>query len=231
VLRDLDAHGLRNHVLVITRHQMKPADISALSQLVNIKLTLLFTYSGIDDKHVEPYSSHVAAGSLTLMSAPQSRQYRTILYWRPLVPALNDSDEHLDRAYGLSQHADATVFTGLFYRDQIAAYYRANGRPEPYEQTARRKAAEDRTRGAGTARAHGIRGFGQVVPQPPALCRTCRAPAGAAGRGVPRRAGSAARSSSVRSARRASRVPAFICRRSADVTSRSAGSGTARACP
>jgi hypothetical protein len=24
------------------------------------------------------------------------------------------------------------VFTGLFYRDQIAEYYRANGLPEPY---------------------------------------------------------------------------------------------------
>ena len=139
VLADLDARGLRNHVLVITRHQMKPADIGALSQLVNIKLTLLFTYSGINDKRVEPYPSHVAAGSLLMMSAPLPRRYRTILYWRPLVPGLNDSEEHLDRAYGLSQHADATVFTGLFYRDQIAAYYRANGLPEPYGHTARRK--------------------------------------------------------------------------------------------
>ena len=42
-------------------------------------------------------------------------------------------------AYELSQHADATVFTGLFYRDQIAAYYQANGLPEPYDETARRK--------------------------------------------------------------------------------------------
>jgi hypothetical protein len=30
------------------------------------------------------------------------------------MPGLNDSDEHLDRAFGLSRHADATVFTGLF---------------------------------------------------------------------------------------------------------------------
>jgi hypothetical protein len=61
------------------------------------------------------------------------------LYWRPLVPGLNDSAEHLDRAYGLSQCADATVFTGLFYRDEIAAYYQANGLPQPYDETARRK--------------------------------------------------------------------------------------------
>ena len=58
---------------------------------------------------------------------------------RPLVPGLNDSDPHLERAYALSRHADATVFTGLFYRDQIASYYRANGLPKPYDATARRK--------------------------------------------------------------------------------------------
>lgn len=102
-------------------------------------MTLLFTYSGIDNKQIEPYPSHVAAESLKLMSAPERRTYRTVLYWRPLVPGLNDSDGHLDRAYELAQHADATVFTGLFYRDQIAEYSRANGLPEPYDETARRK--------------------------------------------------------------------------------------------
>jgi hypothetical protein len=56
-----------------------------------------------------------------------------------LVPGLNDTDVHLSQAYELSQYADATVFTGLFYRDQIAAYYKGNGLPEPYDETARRK--------------------------------------------------------------------------------------------
>jgi DNA repair photolyase len=139
VLEDLDARGLRNHVLVITRHQMKPEDSQRLNRLTNIKLTLLFTYSGIDNKQIEPYPSHVAAESMKLMSAYTPRRYRTVLYWRPLVPGLNDTDAHLDQAYELSQYADATVFTGLFYRDQIADYYKANGLPEPYEGTARRK--------------------------------------------------------------------------------------------
>ena len=139
VLADLDRRGLRNHVLVITRHQMKPGDIARLNRLANLKVTLLFSYSGIDDARIEPYPSRIAAGSLELMSAPARRRYRTILYWRPLVPGLNDSAEHLERAHALSQVADATVFTGLFYRDQIAQYYRANGLPEPYDSTARRK--------------------------------------------------------------------------------------------
>lgn len=139
VLDDLDERGLRNHVLVITRHQMKAQDAERLNQLRHIKLTLLFTYSGIDNKQIEPYPSHVAAASLKLMSRPPQRTYRTVLYWRPIVPGLNDTDEHLNQAYELAQHADATVFTGLFYRDQIADYYKANGLPEPYETTARRK--------------------------------------------------------------------------------------------
>lgn len=139
VLADLDGRGLRNHVLVITRHQMKPCDIARLNQIANLKVTLLFTYSGIDDKRIEPYPSQVAADSLKLMSVPGRRRYRTVLYWRPLAPGLNDTDEHLARAYALSQLADATVFTGLFYRDQIASYYRASGLPEPYNSTARRK--------------------------------------------------------------------------------------------
>lgn len=139
VLEELDARDLENHVLVITRHRLKPSDIVRLNQLQNLKVTLLFTYSGIDDKRVEPFPSHVAADSLKLTSAPAHRKYRTILYWRPLVPGLNDSDAHLAVAHELSKHADATVFTGLFYRDQIAEYYKANGIPEPYDDTARRK--------------------------------------------------------------------------------------------
>lgn len=50
VLEDLDARELRNHVLVVTRHQMKPEDSQRLNQLANVKVTLLFTYSGIDNK-------------------------------------------------------------------------------------------------------------------------------------------------------------------------------------
>jgi hypothetical protein len=139
VLEDLDERELTNHVLVITRHQLKPYDIDRLNQLRHVKATLLFTYSGIENQKIEPYPSHVAADSLKLMSAPEIRMYRTVLYWRPLVPGLNDTDEHLAAAHELSKHADATVFTGLFYRDEIAEYYNANGIPPPYEGTARRK--------------------------------------------------------------------------------------------
>ena len=62
-----------------------------------------------------------------------------MLYWRPIVPGLNDRTEHLQAAVTLSRDAHATVFTGLFYRDEIADYYKSAGLPEPYADTARRK--------------------------------------------------------------------------------------------
>jgi len=161
VLEDLDERGLTNHILVITRHLMKPEDADRLNQLRHIKVTLLFTHSGIDNKQIEPYPSHVAAESPKLMSARVQRRYRTVLYWRPLVPGLNDSDEHLNQAFELGQHSDATVFTGLFYRDEIAEYYKANGLPEPVRGD---RAPQNRSRNTGTARALGVLSIGPVVP-------------------------------------------------------------------
>lgn len=138
-LEDLDGRGLTNHVLVITRFQVTESDCQVLSALQNLKVTLLFTYSGIEDKRIEPFPSEVSATSMKLASGYRPRTYRTVFYWRPLVPGLNDSPEHLARAADLAKFADAAVFTGLFYRAEIADYYKANGLPEPYQGTARRK--------------------------------------------------------------------------------------------
>ncbi|MEV5260899.1 hypothetical protein AB0L02_22945 [Streptomyces anulatus] len=81
--------------------------------------------------------SKIAAESLRTLYEHAER-YRTVLYWRPIVPGLNDSDADLARARELSKHAHATVFTGLF-RDEIASYYEAHGLTIPYAETARRK--------------------------------------------------------------------------------------------
>lgn len=138
VLRLLDEQGLNNHVLVITRWRVDEQDCAVLNSFANIKLTVLVTHSGIDHPGIEPVDSTIAANSLKTLHVNAER-YRTVLYWRPIVPGLNDSDAHIARAVELSAHAHATVFTGLFYREEIAAYYRSNGLPEPYDETARRK--------------------------------------------------------------------------------------------
>jgi hypothetical protein len=55
-----------------------------------------------------------------------------VLFWRPLAPDLNDAPEQLEYAAELSKTSDATMFTGLFFRDEIAGYYQASGLPMPY---------------------------------------------------------------------------------------------------
>ncbi|WP_214406247.1 radical SAM protein [Pseudonocardia lacus] len=138
MLRLLDEAGLRNHVLLITRWRVDEQDCAELNALRNLRVTLLVTHSGIEDPRIEPVDSAIAATSLRTAFA-HARRYRVVLYWRPIVPGLNDSDTHLAQATALRRHAHATVFTGLFYRDEIRAYYRDHGLPEPYVDTARRK--------------------------------------------------------------------------------------------
>ena len=120
VLRDLDDRGLTNHVLVITRWRVSAEDCAVLNSYTNLRLTVLVTHSGIDDPAIEPVNSIYAADSLRMLYEHADR-YRTVLYWRPIVPGLNDSDEHIEQARELSLHAHATVFTGLFFRDEIRA--------------------------------------------------------------------------------------------------------------
>lgn len=138
VLRRLDELELRNHVLVITRYRVTADDCAVMNSFRHIRLTLLVTHSGIIDPRIEPIDSEIAAKSLSVAYS-SAESFRVVLYWRPIVPGLNDSDEHLAKAKLLSAHAHATVFTGLFYRDQIQDYYRSVGLQEPYSETARRK--------------------------------------------------------------------------------------------
>lgn len=143
MLRLLDDQGITNHVLVITRWRIEPEDCDILNSFNNIRLTILVTHSGIDDSRIEPVDSDIAAASLRTAHA-HAENYRVILYWRPIVPGLNDSDSHLERARELSHHAHATVFTGLFFKDQIRDYYRSNGLPELYDEGPSRKIFPER---------------------------------------------------------------------------------------
>jgi DNA repair photolyase len=138
VLRLLNDRGLTNHVLIITRWRVDPDDCAVLNSFTNLRVTVLVTHSGIDNPRIEPVDSNIAATSLRTLYK-HAEHYRTVLYWRPIVPGLNDTDEHLARARDLAEHAHATVFTGLFFKDEIADYYQGHGLPVPYDDTARRK--------------------------------------------------------------------------------------------
>jgi DNA repair photolyase len=138
VLELLDAAGYRNHLLIISRFVFEAEDADRLNRLVNLRVTLLFTYSGIADTRIEPIDSGIAERSLKLAHS-LAKNYRVILYWRPLVPGLNDSDEHIRKIQLLSANCHAVVFTGLFYRKQIRDFFHEHGIADPHTETARRK--------------------------------------------------------------------------------------------
>lgn len=137
-LKDLDRRGLSNPTLVITRWKIDPVDIEQLEMLEHLKLTVLVTWSGIEDERVEPVSSAIAARSLEVL-AKKAFRTKKILYWRPIISGMNDTPMHFASARQLAEFADATVFTGVFYRDEIRDYFRQAGVPDLYEAVARRK--------------------------------------------------------------------------------------------
>ena len=138
VLEDLDERGFTNHVLVITRWRVLREDVARLERLRHLKLTILLTWSGIDDPRLEPVRSGHAETSLRTLATHAVRT-RKILYWRPLIAGVNDSEEHLARARALAPLADATIFTGLFHRKEIREHFRSVGVPDLYGDIPRRK--------------------------------------------------------------------------------------------
>jgi DNA repair photolyase len=134
----MDEHKLTNHLLVITRYRVSQSDVVFLESLTNVKITLLFTYSGMNGSSIEPIPESIPTDSIKVASEYKSR-IKTILYWRPIVPGWNDSEETLAKVLRVARFADAIVFTGLFFRKQQDAFFRRNGIGVPYQEFHRRK--------------------------------------------------------------------------------------------
>ncbi len=134
----LDRLELTNHLLIITRWKVEPADVARLELLRYLKVTVLVTWSGIADDRIEPVDSRIAETSLEVLAA-SARRTRKVLYWRPLISGVNDTDAHFEKVRALASHADAIAFTGLFMRTQMREHFKQIGADDPYEATARRK--------------------------------------------------------------------------------------------
>lgn len=138
VLEMLKNKALTNHVLIITRFRVSKSDCERLNDLAPLRVTLLITYSGISDPDIEPIPSKIAIHSLS-EAWRYAERYRVVLYWRPIVPGLNDTPSHLNVAIQLSDIAHATVFTGLFFRAEIENHFKTKRLPLLYDDIARRK--------------------------------------------------------------------------------------------
>jgi len=134
----LDEYGYNNHVLIITRYHVSKKDCYILNSFKSIKISVLITYSGINDKDIEPIDSSIAAISLKTLYN-NSVNYRVIMSWRPIIPNVNDTYEHIMHAIDLAQNAHAVAPTGLFFRDEMARHFETLNLKKPYNNVARRK--------------------------------------------------------------------------------------------
>lgn len=145
VLHALDDRGFTNHVLVITRFKVTEADMAELETLQHLRVTLLFTYSGLTDPRIEP----IAKSDITLTSIRTAvkNKIRTgvVLYWRPIVPGWNTDPASLSRVFDAGRDVDAIVFTGYYHKPENYQYLTSLGVELPFgpEDYHRRKTMSD----------------------------------------------------------------------------------------
>ncbi|MGH3190391.1 MAG: radical SAM protein [Streptosporangiaceae bacterium] len=133
VLQALDQRGYTNHVLIITRFKVTAADMAALEALRCLRVTLLFTYSGITDPRIEPIAkSDITVTSIRTACAARQRT-GVVLYWRPIVPGWNDQPETMARVLDVGRAASAIVFTGYYHKPENHAWLSELGVPLAYD--------------------------------------------------------------------------------------------------
>lgn len=132
ILEALDARGFDNLVLVITRFRVTGEDMARLEQLRHVRVTLLFTYSGITDPRIEPIArSQTTLRSIATACAAKDRT-KVVLYWRPIVAGWNDEPERMAHVLDVGRRADAIVFTGYYHKADNAQFLRSLGVTVPY---------------------------------------------------------------------------------------------------
>ncbi|MFI0421717.1 hypothetical protein [Spongiactinospora sp. 9N601] len=141
VLEALDARGLSNLVLIITRFHVTEADIQRLERLRHVRPTLLFTYSGIRDARVEPIAKSTTTVDSIKAAAVNRERTKVILYWRPIVPGWNDDPATMTHVLDVAAGArvDAIVFTGYYHKQENAGHLRELGVEVPYGQDWQRR--------------------------------------------------------------------------------------------
>jgi DNA repair photolyase len=139
ILTALDKRGLDNLVLVLTRFKVTADDMAVLESLRHVRVTLLFTYSGITDPRVEPIAKSAITTSSIAIACGAQQQTKVVLYWRPIVPGWNDQPETMGHVLRVGKDADAIVFTGYYHKPENAAYLRSMGVHVPYEREFNRR--------------------------------------------------------------------------------------------
>ncbi len=128
VLRLLDNLKLQNVVMLITRYKLTEEDLYFLDHLKHIKVCLFFTYSGIENKMIEPLSlKGYAVDFANRINHLKRNRLKIVQYWRPIVNGWNDDDKIINKVLEVSEVFDAIVIKGLRHKDQNDKYFKENG--------------------------------------------------------------------------------------------------------
>ena len=139
VLKMLDNKGFTNLILLITRANVSKEDVDLLEELQNLKVTVLVTYSGINNAKLEPISTtNITTNSIKTISENRNR-IKLILYWRPIVEGWNDNSSCFDRVFDMAQYVDAIVYTGYYHRPENYEYLKGLNLEPEYQDFERRK--------------------------------------------------------------------------------------------
>jgi hypothetical protein len=96
VLHGLDERGLTNLVLLITRFRVAKEDMAALKQLRNLRVTLLFTFSGIH--HAATYGRRPLRGkvqsSAVRMSLDVQGPWPPVRFYRESMASTGCQPDH-----------------------------------------------------------------------------------------------------------------------------------------
>jgi hypothetical protein len=130
---------------VITRFKVTEADMIELESLQHLRVTLLFTYSGLADSRIEPIARSGITATSVRTAARHKRRTGVVLYWRPIVPGWNTDPESMTRVLDLGRDVDAIVFTGYYHKPENYRYLTSLGVDLPFgpEDFHRRKAMSD----------------------------------------------------------------------------------------
>ena len=121
VLKQLDDTEIKNIVMLITRLEITEKDLEFLESLKYIRVTIFFTFSGIEDPSIEPFGKkHIIDKNVLVMD--KRNKVKFVQYWRPIVHGWNDDLNTIENVLNYSKHFDAMVVKGLRLRPQNYAY-------------------------------------------------------------------------------------------------------------
>lgn len=117
ILKELDNRGFKNIVTVTTKGLITEEMSKKLSELKNIKLVIIVTFNGINQK-IQPISSEVQKS--TMINISRYKNIKLLQQCRPIIKGINDSFEILSETVKIaSKYCDATIYQGIRVNDAI----------------------------------------------------------------------------------------------------------------